>query len=121
MNKRYLYRAKTFETGDLVLGSLVYSPKEDEYYIVEHNDEELSWSVDENTISQCTGLEDELGNLMFEGDEVVVDIYGQKYNYIIVWSESGFLLQNKENICIYNLAQVVATFYIELIDPTYIE
>lgn len=119
MNKRYLYRAKAIDTGDLVFGSLVYSPKEDEYYIVEHNGEELSWLVDEKTISQCTRYEDDNENLMFEGDEVVVEAYGEKYNYIIVWSESGFKLQNKENICIYNLSQVVATFYIKLINPTY--
>lgn len=121
MNKRYLYRAKSVDTGDLVFGSLVYSPKEDKYYIVEHNDEELSWLIDENTISQCTGYEDEIGNLMFEGDEVVVEFCEQKYNYIIVWSENGFILQRNENICLCNLAQVVATFYIELINPTYTE
>jgi len=121
MNKRYLYRAKTIDTGDIVFGSLVYSPKEDAYYIVEHNDEELSWLVDESTISQCTGYDDELGNLMFENDEVVVEFYEQKYNYIIVWSENGFILKNEDKTCIYNLPQVVATFYIELINPTYIE
>lgn len=120
MNKRYLYRAKTIVTGDLVFGSLVYSPKEDEYYIVEHNDEELSWSVYEETISQCTGLEDDNGYLIFEGDEIIFEQYGSRDKYTIVWRGGNFKLQDKEGNCPYRLSQCLP-YVLELIDPTYIE
>lgn len=119
MNKRYLYRAKTIDTGDLVFGSLVYSPKEDEYYIVEHNDEELSWSVDENTISQCTGCEDDEGYLIFEGDEVISKHLGYDVNGKIIYLSGCFYIKDtKLNIC---LELMLAIHRIKLIDPTYIE
>jgi hypothetical protein len=120
MNKRFLYRAKTIDTGDLVFGSLVYSPKEDEYYIVEHNGEELSWLIDENTIEQCTGFEDDEGYLIFEGDEVILENYGSRGKYKIVWRGGNFKLQNERGECLYRLSECLP-YVLELINPTYIE
>lgn len=50
-----LYRAVS--QGDLVYGSLVYSPKEKIYYIIENTGDELSYVVDdESTIGVHIGL-----------------------------------------------------------------
>lgn len=120
MNKRYLYRARTIDTRDLVFGSLVYSSKEDEYYIVEHNGEELSWLVDENTICQCTGYEDDNGYLIFEGDEVIYENYNSRSKHTIVWRQGSFKLQNERGECLYRLSECLP-YVLELINPTYIE
>lgn len=50
-----LYRGVS--EGDFVYGSLVYSRKENMYYIIEHTGDELSYPItDVNTIAQYTGL-----------------------------------------------------------------
>lgn len=119
MNKRFLYRAKSVDTGDLVFGSLVYSSKENLYYIVEQNDEELSWVVYRDTICQCTGYEDDEGYLIFEGDEVVSKYSGYDINGKIIYLNGCFYIKDtKLNIC---LELILAIHRIKLINPTYIE
>lgn len=119
MNKRYLYRAKAIDTGDLVFGSLVYSPKEDEYYIVEHNGEELSWLVDENTIEQCTGYEDDEGYLIFENDEVIYYYYSHKSKGKVICKEGCFGFEDE--LKVFTELRHANMFSIKLINPTYIE
>lgn len=52
-----LYLCRAVSQGDLVYGSLVYSPKEKIYYIVENTGEELSFLIDdESTIGIHIGL-----------------------------------------------------------------
>lgn len=52
------------------IGSHCYSPSTKEHYIVEHNDEELSFLVDGDTISQFSGFYDINDNMIFVGDYV---------------------------------------------------
>lgn len=70
--------------GDLVQYS------EDEFYILEPKSK--SWDilhdgilVDKNTISQFTGLTDENGNKIFEGDKFKGDENGEYY--VVKWNE----------------------------------
>ena len=83
MNNRYLYRAKRTDNGEWVEGYLIYAKKD--CYICENPYECMSeYSslngqsygfggfklVDQSTICQCTGLKDEDGKRIFEGDIV---------------------------------------------------
>ena len=52
MKSKFLFSGKSISTDDTVLGSLVYSAKENQYYIVEQDGEELSWEVYEDSIKQ---------------------------------------------------------------------
>lgn len=72
MDREILFRGMSLETNCWVYGSLVYSPKECQYYIVEHSDDELSFAVDGESIGQYIGLEDVFGKKIFEGDIVEV-------------------------------------------------
>lgn len=65
MKSKFLFSGKSISTGDTVLGSLVYSAKENQYYIVEQDGEELSWEVYEDSIKQvfsekCLGFREQL-------------------------------------------------------------
>ena len=57
MIERY-FRGKGLDTQDWIFGSLVYSMQEDLYYIVEHEKDELSFPVVEETIGEFTGEKD---------------------------------------------------------------
>lgn len=107
--REILFRAKC-NSGDWVFGSLVYSPNEKQYYIVEHNDEELQFGIDdENTIGQFTGLLDKNGNKIFEGDIVKHNVtLGDVYFKAGAFCINGFLLNcyNKELEVIGNIYEV---------------
>lgn len=66
--REILFRGKS--QGDWCTGSLIYSPKEKLYYIAEHNGEEFSFPVEEDTVGQFTGLYDCNDKPIFEGDIV---------------------------------------------------
>lgn len=44
------YIGRTISTDDYVFGHLEYYEKENQFYIVEIEDEQLSWAVDEDSI-----------------------------------------------------------------------
>ena len=70
MNNRYLYRAKRMDNGEWTYGYL-YGIWERKYILWGMtNDVPNMTEVDPSTICQCTGLKDEDGKKIFEGDIV---------------------------------------------------
>ena len=66
MNDRYLYRAKRIDNGEWVKGLLTILWGK--LLIINHDDENLAYRIDESTICQCTGLRDKNGKLIWEND-----------------------------------------------------
>ena len=81
MNDRYLYKAKRkhdskfFKKGEWVEGAYYYiEPYTDKCFIIQWNSTGLGFNefieVDEESVSQCTGLKGKNGNLVWENDVV---------------------------------------------------
>ena len=68
MNDRYLYRAKRIDNGEWVEGLLTIMWGQ--FHIINPDDENTAYPIDESTICQCTGLNDKNGNLIWENDIV---------------------------------------------------
>ena len=105
MNDRYLFRGKNIKTGEWAVGSVVRRRSRfvcgmNDVLGIENAYGEFT-GVDNNTVGQCTGLKDENGKLIFEGDIVEIDP-GHKDQGIVEWNEEelwwefGFSNGNKE-------------------------
>ena len=68
MNDRYLYRAKRTDNGEFIEGLLTIMWGQ--LHIINPDDENTAYPIDESTICQCTGLKDKHGKLIFENDIV---------------------------------------------------
>ena len=68
MNSRYLYRAKRTDNGEFIEGLLTIMWGQ--FHIINPDDENTAYPIDDSTICQCTGLKDKHGKLIFENDIV---------------------------------------------------
>ena len=66
MNDRYLYRAKRIDNGEWVEGLLTIMWGQ--FHIINSDDENTAYPINEHTICQCTGLKYKNGNLIWEND-----------------------------------------------------
>ena len=76
MNDRYLYRAKRTDNGEFVEGLLTIMWGQ--FHIINQDDENTAYPINESTICQCTGLKDKNGKLIWEND-IVRDEHGNFY------------------------------------------
>lgn len=84
MNNRYLYRAKRTDNGEFVEGLLTIMWGQ--FHIINPDDENTAYPVDESTICQCTGKTDIEKNLIFEHDAVsFLDAISTEYGYSEHW------------------------------------
>lgn len=68
MNDRYLYRAKRTDNGEFIEGLLTIMWGQ--FHIINPDDENTAYPIDQSTICQCTGLKDKHGKLIWENDIV---------------------------------------------------
>lgn len=67
-NDRYLFRAKRIDNGEFVEGLLTIMFGQ--FHIINPDDENTAYPIDESTICQCTGIKDKNGKLIWENDVV---------------------------------------------------
>lgn len=82
MKERHLFKAKRKDSGEWVFGGLSYCEKTGAYFITNMGKDHISYigfhqEVDPETICQCTGLKDKIGNLIWEND--IVSCEHEKY------------------------------------------
>lgn len=73
MQNRYLCRAKRIDNGEFIEGLLTIMWGQ--FHIINPDDENTAYPIDESTICWCTGLEDKNGKLIFENDIVSGKMY----------------------------------------------
>lgn len=104
MNDRYLYRAKRIDNGEWVEGLLTIMWGQ--LHIITPEYENTLYPIDESSICQCTGLNDEDGKKIFEGDIVgYIDCTSTENGYSehycrgrVAWDEEAASFQVTERL-----------------------
>ena len=93
MNERYLYKAKRIDNGAWVKGLL--TKMWGQLHIINPDDENTAYPIDENTICQCTGLRDKNRKLIWENDIVYARCNGLSGYGVIKYDKGSFVLIDK--------------------------
>ena len=101
MNERFMFRGKHVD-GYWIQGGLIMVD-EDYYTITPNEGRGAGWAqpVDKSTVSQCTGLRDKNGTLVFEGD-VLQASYLQE-PFAVEWREASWMLSSIVSIKVANM------------------
>ena len=91
--REILFRGKTVCDGDWVYGGITWNPSRKKFFI--HTDWEEANVIPE-TVGQYTGLTDENGVKIFEGDI----LHAAQGDFVVRWSESicSFVAGEKERM-----------------------
>lgn len=99
MNDRYLYRAKhihALSENERLNGLWIVGYLSGEHHISNIDGEYL---IDPSTISQCSGLKDKNGKLIWENDIMVAhldDSFPEDTTYArVVWNNNGFYMKEQ--------------------------
>ena len=110
--ERYLYRGKASDTGRwvygyLVLGDLIREADSGWSLRTQNMSEEGRFEcqavrVDPDTVGQCTSLKDVNGELVFEGDIVILSYFDYEGNDtqnkgVIEYEDNAFCFSHEEN------------------------
>jgi len=90
---RYLFRGLRVNGDGMVSGNLDITHY-GEYFIKGHTGERYAYAVDPATIGQCTGYKDKNGSLIFEGDVIRHEHYGDNHAHLVKWVDGGFMVCN---------------------------
>ena len=80
MNDRYLYRAKRIDNGEFVEGLLTIMWGQ--FHIINPDDENTAYPINESTICQCTGMPDKNSKVAYEHDIIETPVGNAK----IIWN-----------------------------------
>ena len=93
MDDRYLYRAKRTDNEEFIEGLLTIMWGQ--LHIINPDDENTAYPIDESTICQCTGLKDKHGKMIWE-NEIIKCKCGIA---VVVWDKSEWRIKwVKDNI-----------------------
>ena len=114
---RYLFRGKRVDNGEWVAGIYLFDDfgnaaigVNGKWDIVKgfcyecRNHLEEIYQVDPDTISQCTGIKDKNGKLIFEGDALNLNCQtiGNEFDGIVgrvIFTECGYFIDDGKRIC----------------------
>lgn len=92
MEERYLYRAKRTDNGEFVEGLLTIM--RGQFHIINPDDENTAYPINESTICQCTGMPDKNSKVAYEHDIIKTPVGNAK----IIWSCSPSPTENHINV-----------------------